>query len=109
MKKIILGIAVLAVIAVAAVNVNLSATQKSDMSLLALANVEALADIELPEVTITCSTDGSGDCYFISVEEGLYGQCRFDCEASGDPNDHCSSCWVNFANYCSAFAAGCGG
>ena len=44
MKRIILGIAVLAVIAVAAINVNLSATQKSDMSLLALANVEALAD-----------------------------------------------------------------
>ena len=46
MKKIILGIAVLAVIAVAAVNVNLSATQKSDMSLLTLTNIEALAECE---------------------------------------------------------------
>jgi len=40
-KKILGGIAVLAIVAVAAFNVNLN--QKSDMSLLGLANVEALA------------------------------------------------------------------
>lgn len=45
-KKIILGIAVLAIAAVAAFNVNLNTNQKSDMSLLALANIEALADFE---------------------------------------------------------------
>ena len=46
-KKIILGFAVLAIAAVAAFNVNLNTNQKSDMSLLALANVEALADGEI--------------------------------------------------------------
>ena len=42
-KKILGGIAVLTIVAVAAFNVNLNTNQKSEMSLLALANVEALA------------------------------------------------------------------
>jgi len=45
-KKILGGIAVLAIVAVAAFNVILNTNQKSDMSLLALANVEALAGNE---------------------------------------------------------------
>ena len=43
-KKLFGGISVLAIVAVAAFNVNQN--QKSDMSLLALANVEALANSE---------------------------------------------------------------
>ena len=45
-KQVLGGIAVLAIAAVAAFNVNLNMNQKSDMSLLALANVEALAKCE---------------------------------------------------------------
>jgi hypothetical protein len=51
-KKIIGGIAVLAIAAVAVFNVNLNLAQESNMSSLALANVEALAQ----------ETGGGGDC-----------------------------------------------
>lgn len=48
---------------------------KSDVALsdLALDNIEAIAQTELPAGTITCSTGGSGRCYYIAVEEGLFG------------------------------------
>lgn len=81
----------------------------SNLSLLTLANIEALARYEFPDVEITCDTGGSGQCYYVAVEEGLWGTCRFDCEFSGDSTSSCSSCWVNIANFCSAFAAACGG
>ncbi|GAB6008837.1 NVEALA domain-containing protein [Dysgonomonas reticulitermitis] len=45
-KKIIGGIAILAIAAVAAFNVNLNLAQESNMSPLALANIEALAQSE---------------------------------------------------------------
>ncbi|GHT71950.1 hypothetical protein AGMMS50239_41270 [Bacteroidia bacterium] len=53
-KKIFGGIAVLAIAAVAAWNVNLS-SQSSDMSDVSLANVEALA-AEIPDGTNCSST-----------------------------------------------------
>lgn len=49
MKKIILSIAVLAIAGVVALNVNLGAKKSDEVSLLALANVEALANFEFPE------------------------------------------------------------
>ena len=42
-KKIFVGIAVLAIAAVAVLNVNVNTSQENDVSLLELANVEALA------------------------------------------------------------------
>ncbi len=45
-KKILVGIAVLAIAAIAAFNVNLNMDQKNELSLLALVNVEALAQNE---------------------------------------------------------------
>jgi len=46
MKKIILGIAVLAIAGVVALNVNLGTKKSGEVSLLALANIEALAQNE---------------------------------------------------------------
>jgi hypothetical protein len=46
MKKIIYGIAVLAVVGVVAFNVNLETKKSGEVSLMALANIEALADGE---------------------------------------------------------------
>ena len=91
MKRIILGIAVLAVIAVAAINVNLSATQKSDMSLLALANVEALANFEFPDAPYCDTYHISGKasrCWILwySVYSPLP-----KCKKTGNPDDYCYS------------------
>lgn len=46
MKKVIFGIAVLAIAATVALNVNLGAKKFGEVSLFALANIEALADDE---------------------------------------------------------------
>lgn len=73
--------------------------------------MEALADPEdyyggtLPDVTITCDTGGSGRCYALRVEEGLYGACRFYCTFTGDQNNSCSQLWVDIVNFCSALSA----
>lgn len=60
-KKIIGGIAVLAVTAVAVWNVNLSSNEKSNLSSISLANVEALAQVvpesQLPKKNKYSSTD----------------------------------------------------
>jgi hypothetical protein len=56
-KKILIGIAAVAVVAIVAVNVNY-ALQGSDLSALSLANVEALAQ----EKTDHCTGHKSGEC-----------------------------------------------
>jgi hypothetical protein len=33
---------------------------------------------------------------------GPLGVCSYYCEFSGSDNDYCSSCWVNFINFCSS-------
>ena len=62
------------------INVNI-ATQKSGLSDISLANVEALA-VELPEVVITCGAS-RGTCWERSlnmcfVGEGSYWVCKFE-------------------------------
>jgi hypothetical protein len=60
-KKVLGGIALLAIAAVAAWNVNLS-SQSNDLSELSLANVEALAGNETSECPNGCYPNGNG-CY----------------------------------------------
>ncbi|GAK36686.1 NVEALA domain-containing protein [Bacteroides graminisolvens] len=76
--------------------------KKEIFSELALNTLEALARNELPEIEIKCDKGGSGKCYNMTWEEGLYGVCRFDCDATGDPADYCNSLYVGFVNFCSA-------
>jgi|SRR5690554_1842698 len=67
-KKFFVGIAVLAIAAIAAFNVNLNTGQKNDMSVLVLANVEALANNETPPNVITCYST----MRMTPKEEGIY-------------------------------------
>lgn len=75
---------------------------------LSLVNIESLAgeddDVmdggELSGGGITCNTGGSGICYRMSYQEGLYGVCYFFCIATGGANDYCSSFYVNLVNFC---------
>lgn len=61
----------------------------SVFSSLMLENVEALTDVELPEVVITCDTQGWGKCYtqlgLTMKGEYMYYPCRFN----EDPNSFC--------------------
>lgn len=80
-------------------------TKLADLSLI---NIESLAgendDIidggEIGGGGITCSTGGSGKCYRMSYQEGLYGVCYFFCIATGAISDYCSSFYVNLVNFC---------
>jgi hypothetical protein len=60
-KKSLGGIALLAIAAVAVMNVNLN-SQSNDLSDISLANVEALAGDETSECPNGCYPDGNG-CY----------------------------------------------
>lgn len=60
MKKIIFGIAVLAIAATVTLNVNLETKKSGEVPSLALANIEALADTEDPP-TYDCP-GGSTEC-----------------------------------------------
>ena len=54
---------------------------------------------ELPEISITCDTGGSGTCYESKMETiGFY--CHYYCDETGDPNDYCSSFLMNLYEYC---------
>jgi hypothetical protein len=59
-KKILGGIAVLAIAAVAVMNVNLS-SKSNDLSDVSLANIEALASGER-ENSVTCKGNGNLEC-----------------------------------------------
>ncbi|KAA6329122.1 hypothetical protein EZS27_022048 [termite gut metagenome] len=100
MKKYIIGgITVLAIVAVAILNLNYNNSPSKNLSAVSLANIEALADEydggTLPEVVISCNTGGSGRCYYVHAEEGLFGVCHFDCSFNGSMQSYCSSCWIN--------------
>ena len=76
-KKIFGSIAILAIAAVAAWNVNLI-SKNSPLSDIMLANVEALAQETLPEVVITCSYPS---CNGKQCHESTYNWiclCRFN-------------------------------
>ena len=86
MKKRILGaVAVIAIVAMAAFNMNVSA-DNSDFSALTLSNVEALASGEADSKKYKCYSilDGSGQSISCST-------CQM---ASGTPP------WYHFGNYC---------
>lgn len=63
------------------------------LSNLVLANVEALATHEFPDVEITCNqnkNEGSGTCWRMSGDCLIAGLIRYgDCRFSGYMSDHC--------------------
>jgi hypothetical protein len=71
-KKIFIGFAALAVAAVAAWNVYLASAQSNELSDLMLANIEALAYYELPEVVIDCSGGRCRTCSGTLCMSGEY-------------------------------------
>jgi len=87
-------LAIIAIVVSMAININLNTQSNNDLSLLSLANIEALAEYELPEVVITCSTGGEGQCW---VDNGDYETVSFFpvpyyvtvCDFSGKTNDFC--------------------
>lgn len=85
MQKNIIRTAFVAAFALMAGYSAYTSQQKSEMSDLVKANVEALADNELPEVIITCSrtcSDGTGRCYYKYDDWG-------NCHYNGDQNSYC--------------------
>jgi len=95
-KKIIGSIAILAIATVAAFNIQLNTTTGNKLSDISLANVEALAaiDVTLPEVVIVCGKT-SGRCW---REECLitwtpFGPMRFrECvEFTGSQSSLCAA------------------
>lgn len=85
-------------------NIYLSQTRTHDIvSDLTINKVEALArNLELPEVSITCSTGGSGTCYATKVETfGDY--CNLTCYATGNPDDYCNEIFNLFIEFCMNF------
>ena len=91
MKRNLTATFVEAIAAMAAWNVQKSA-KIDEMSELALANVEALAQYELPEVTITCDAEG-GKCWAedpSKLEWTPFGPIRVTvCSFSGWQSDYC--------------------
>jgi hypothetical protein len=89
MKKIIFGIAVLAIAGIVALNVNLGAKKSGEVSLLALANIEALANGE--EGGITCSSGSYGQCFTSGYWLCMQGEYTcYSCVFTGYQRD---SCW----------------
>lgn len=93
MKKNIMGlIAVVAIAAVAGYNIYTSQNNVK-LSALVLANVEALARYEYPDMGITCNQskhDSPGRCWHMYGECLLGGFIRYDdCRFSGYMSDSC--------------------
>ena len=87
MKKIIFSLAVLAIAATVALNVNLSFQKSNDISALALANIEALANGE--EFTVTCG-QSSGKCWIALGMLKFCGEMSyFNCIRTDDPHISC--------------------
>lgn len=55
---------------------------------------------ELPGVSITCETGGSGTCYEVSTKVLGGGYCSLDCIPTGDPEDYCNSFWLGLLELC---------
>lgn len=78
-------------------------TNANESNELLLANVEALTN-ELEEVTITCGRV-DGPCFFqwdLLIEPGNchYAIYRYDCIATGDPNDYCGGVNPDYIHPC---------
>ena len=83
MKKIFFNCSLLAILCVGALGFQkkiMSTTSR--FSGIMLENVEALTDVDLPEVVILCDTKGWGRCYVklgIAMHgEYFYNPCRFE-------------------------------
>ena len=90
-KKIIMGIAALAVAVVSGYNVYQARTSTMGLSDLALANVEALADGEIPEIVVECALPSKkyGKCRKLKM---FYGFIQYaECVKTYDPNDLCEA------------------
>ena len=93
-RKIFLFVTVLIIVVVTAINVNVNSFNRG-LSDVALANIEALADIELPEVVITCGQYG-GACWKKNDGICFIGPYTYDrCTATGVREDSCP-------NYCNS-------
>jgi hypothetical protein len=97
-KRIISGIATLAIIAVAAWNVNINTQKSNNLADILLANQEQLAMAEdLPEVTITCnsSCSGIGQCWTRVGTDTIYDYWGVPiiitlCEFTGSMSNNCT-------------------
>lgn len=90
MKKVLLSsFFAVALIATVGFGINKSIQSDANLSDLALANVEALANNELPDLIITCSGNGRGRCYkpdLVPIPGWIHS---FDCIATGNMEDTC--------------------
>lgn len=110
MKNMNLKMFLLAIILFAGYTTYRATQTNSKLADSMLANIETLAGEnddtidggELEGGGITCDRGGSGKCYKVSYWEGLYGVCYFYCQVTGDPDNYCSSFYVNFVNFCTA-------
>ena len=92
MKKNIYKIAIVAVIAaITGIGVYQAQQANIEMSDVMLANVEALARYELPEVDVTCD-DGGGVCWAVSGECYVSWFIHYpDCEFCGYTSSSCQT------------------
>ena len=95
MKKSFLKIALGAVICLAAGYTVYNVQSKNgNLSVLELANVEALAQIEIPEVVIQCSSGNKGTC-FTYTDDVCWDVTRrakgLICKFTGSMSDFCTN------------------
>lgn len=87
-KKFLLAIVVSFIFTLACYNI-VTMQNEDPLSHLVLANVEALARYELPEVEIVCG-DEDGNCWVASGDCTMGWFIRYtDCVYSGSTGDHC--------------------
>lgn len=111
-KIVIAFVAVIAALAAFNAKMSLDAmeTKNADMTTLVAIggefdNGEGDGEIidggELPGGGITCDTGGSGKCYqpYVETNHGD-GYCTFDCMATGDKDDYCSSFFMGLLELC---------
>lgn len=92
MKKKIFGIALIAIMALAAGWNFTQSKNEVKLSELALANVEALAHYEFPDVEVTCGAT-TGACWVRDLSSPGYNcgeyTMVYPCKFSGSTSDHC--------------------
>lgn len=91
-KKILTGV-VIAVIASAGSYLGLTLSNpEKGLSDIQLANIEALSNIELPEVVITCSKGYQGNCFEENMLKwAMCGEYMFHpCQWTGSKKDYCT-------------------
>lgn len=91
-KKIMIVIGIVAIVTIAGYNILISQNDMK-LSVLALANVEALAEYEYPNVEITCNKskhDTPGQCWHMYDACSMGWFIRYDdCRFSGSTYDSC--------------------